>query len=255
MVNGSPVGHYKPESARVDAAMDLVTTSLETVIGGKVVGTGLSKLKQPAKNLIEKVAEKMPEVVKAATKTAVRITTEIKDGAQKLGEEFVEKTTVAFKNSPLGNIRGQVVIREGAEAAEEAVASEAKFVFDARTGQYRDQADGRFVSPKNLPWPGNRGFAANPVDTTLSKGTIIDRFGSLDGRYAGTPGASISKRGMALGSEEMSYTRLEIVKPITVPGGAAAAVPEFGATGGATQYFFKGGLQSWIDSEYLRVLP
>ena len=109
----------------------------------------------------------------------------------------------------------------------------AKFGFDARVGRYRDLATGRFVSAKDLPWPGNRGFAGNPVDTPLARGTVIDRYGSLTGQYAGTPGASISERGMAPGAEGMQYTRLEVMKSLTVPGGPAAAAPGFGADGGA----------------------
>jgi len=122
--------------------------------------------------------------------------------------------------------------------------SGAKYVFDARTGQYREVGTGRFVSPRDLPWPGNRGFAGKPVDTTLGKGTIVDRYGKLSGQYAGSPGTSVSARGMASGSEGMAYTQLEVVKPVTVPGGPAAAVPAFGAAGGGSQYFFPGGFRS-----------
>lgn len=32
-------------------------------------------------------------------------------------------------------------------------------------------------------------------------------------------------------------------------------VPDFGSLGGATQYYFKGGLQLWIDNGYLDMLP
>ena len=136
-----------------------------------------------------------------------------------------------------------------------AAGKEGRFSFDARAGRYRDLSTGRFAAAADLPWPGNRGFAGNPVDTALRKGTIIDRFGSLEGRYAGVPGQSISARGMALGSEGMAYTRLEVLKPLTVPGGTAAGVPAFGASGGGTQYFFRGGIQSWIDRGYLRIIP
>jgi len=131
----------------------------------------------------------------------------------------------------------------------------ARFRYDSSSGRYRDVTTGRFISQRGLPWPGNRGFAGTPVDTTLGKGTIIDRYGKLSGQYAGSPGASVSARGMAPGSEGMFYTRLEVVRPITVPSGPAAAVPDFAATGGAIQYFFAGGLQKWIDAGYLKVVP
>ena len=152
-------------------------------------------------------------------------------------------------------VQGAGQVAQNAARAAESGTKGAKFGFDAKVGQYRELATGRFVSPKDLPWPSNRGFAGNPVETALSKGSVIDRYGSLSGQYAGTPGATISERGMAAGAEGMRYTRLEVVKPITVPGGFAAAVSEFGASGGALQYFFEGGLQKWIDQGYLRILP
>lgn len=59
---------------------------------------------------------------------------------------------------------------------------------------------------------------------------------------------------MAPGSQGMQYTKLKVLKDISVPGGPAAGVPQFGASGGATQYYFKGGLQSWIDKGFLQVI-
>jgi hypothetical protein len=131
----------------------------------------------------------------------------------------------------------------------------AKFGYDVKAGRYRDLETGRFISPKDLPWPGNRGFADSPVKTVLSEGTVIDRYGSLTGQYAGTPGTTIAERGMAAGTESLRYTRLEVIKPLTVLGGRAAAVPAFGARGGAIQYYLEGGLQKWIDLGYLRIVP
>jgi hypothetical protein len=135
-----------------------------------------------------------------------------------------------------------------------AIVTGPRYTWNVSTGQYRDVATGKFVSPDDLPWPPKRGFATGPVDTTLPKGTILDRYGKLTGRYASEPGFSASERGMAPGSLDMPYTQLKVIKPVTVPAGSAAAVPEFGASGGAPQYFFDGGLQSWIDDGYLEIL-
>jgi hypothetical protein len=132
--------------------------------------------------------------------------------------------------------------------------SEARYLYDRRVGRYRDVETGRFVAQKDLPWPAKRGFASSPQDTLLGKGERIDRFGKLSGSYAGTPGSSISERGMPPGSEDLPYTQLEVLKPITVPAGPAAVVKDFGAAGGATQYYFKGGIQKWIDQGYLKVI-
>jgi hypothetical protein len=130
-----------------------------------------------------------------------------------------------------------------------------RYVYDARIGQYRDLSTGRFVSPRDLPWPGNGGFAIDPVQKILPQGMIIDRYGNLAGRYAGEPGASVLARGMAIGSEDMPYTKLRVIKPLPVLAGPAAEVPEFGAYGGAMQYYFENGVQWWIDKGYLEVVP
>jgi len=131
----------------------------------------------------------------------------------------------------------------------------AQYVFDAKAGQYRDLTNGQFVSPKNLPWPGNSGFSGKPVDTPLTPGLMLDRLGSLKGEFAGLPGASASERGLPAGSEGRPYTQLQVLKPLTVPSGPAAPVPAFGASGGATQFQFSGGIQQWIDSGHLGVTP
>ncbi len=128
-----------------------------------------------------------------------------------------------------------------------------RYVWDVRTGQYRDMTNGRFVSPVNLSWPPNDGFASYK-NITLNPGMVIDRYGKLSGSYAGVPGYSISARGMAPGSENMPYTLLRVVESITISGGPAAGVPAFGASGGAMQYHFSGGIQSWINSGLLEII-
>jgi RHS repeat-associated protein len=161
---------------------------------------------------------------------------------------FPEMTTL---NSLMTAIFGPPRSTQAALAG--AIAS--RYVYNASTGQYRDVATGKFVSPNDLPYPPGRGFATDPANTTLSEGTVIDRFGSLTGRYASEPGISISARGMAPGSEDMTYTMLKVVKPVTVPAGPAAEMPALGAEGGGMQYFFEGGIQSWIDNGFLEIIP
>jgi RHS repeat-associated protein len=128
-----------------------------------------------------------------------------------------------------------------------------RYTFDVRTGQFRDMTSGRFVSPRNLPWPGNRGFASS-TQQTLKPGTIIDRFGKPSGRYGGQPGASVSQRGMAAGTEGLPYTQYRVVKPIGAEVGPAAPVPEFGASGGATQYLFRKPIGQMVSDGILEVV-
>jgi hypothetical protein len=119
IVNGSPVGNYRPESARVDATMDLIRTGLEFKAGGEALGAVTDKLKQPAKNLLGKIIEKTPGAVKDAFKTAAKVTTELKDGAQEIGQELFYKSKTVFNSSKLANNRGEIVLKHGAEEAEQ----------------------------------------------------------------------------------------------------------------------------------------
>ncbi len=125
-----------------------------------------------------------------------------------------------------------------------------QYVFDGAAGRYRDVASGRFAAARDLPWPGNRGFSSS-APGTLSPGTVIDRYGSTSGRYAGQPGATISQRGMAQGSEAMRYSQYEVLKPLPAQIGPAAPVPAFGAEGGAAQYLFDSSLSDLIGQGYL----
>ena len=110
-----------------------------------------------------------------------------------------------------------------------------KYIFDVRAGRYRDAATGQFVAARDLPWPANAGFTSS-TKQTIQPGQILDRYGDPTGRFLGVPGATVSERGMAAGSEGMVYTKYRVLKPLDAQVGPAAPVPEFGASGGATQY-------------------
>jgi hypothetical protein len=146
------------------------------------------------------------------------------------------------------------LIKTTKAACKASISPKARFVFDGAAGRYRDAATGRFASARDLPWPGNRGFSMSHPGN-LTPGTIIDRFGSPSGRYGGRPGATISQRGMAPGSEAMAYTRFEVLKALPAEIGPAEAVPGFGATGGATQYLFNSSIQDLVKQGFLRPLP
>jgi len=62
----------------------------------------------------------------------------------------------------------------------------AKYVFDARTGNCRHVATGRFVAARDLPWPSNAGFA-NSTRQTIQPGAMLDRHGKPSGRFFGEP--------------------------------------------------------------------
>lgn len=129
----------------------------------------------------------------------------------------------------------------------------ARYMFDAKTGQYRDLHNGHFISPRDLPWPDNAGFITS-TRQIVKPGTILDRLGKDTGRFLGQPGASISARGMAKGAEAMEYTQYRVLKEIEMRVGAAAPVSDFGAKGGTTQYLSPRSIRQLVDDGYLEVV-
>jgi hypothetical protein len=81
---------------------------------------------------------------------------------------------------------------------------------------------------------------------------MLDRYGEETGRFLGKPGTTTSERGMAQGSENMKHTKYEVLKPFEAQVGPAAAVPEFGATGGGTQYLTNRTVEQLVRDGYLR---
>jgi len=130
----------------------------------------------------------------------------------------------------------------------------AKFTYDAGIRRYRNAQTGQLVAQRNLPYPTNGGFASS-ARQTLSPGLLVDRYGRPTGRVAGVPGASISERGLPPGSENLEYHQYEVLKPFAADVGPAAAVREFGAAGGKTQYAFDVPIGELIRQGYLREKP
>ncbi len=133
-------------------------------------------------------------------------------------------------------------------------ASDARFIFDSRASRYRDLETGRFVSARDLPYPPNRGFASS-VRTSVSEGTVVARYGPPSGRYAAPPGASVSDLGLPVGSEDLAYSQYRVVRAFEAEAGPAAPVPEFGARGGALQYYFDQSVEQLVDAGYLEPIP
>ena len=113
-----------------------------------------------------------------------------------------------------------------------------------------EQAKKELESDPNIP---NAGFESS-TRQTVGAGTVLDRYGALTGRFLGQPGATISERGMAPGSQNMPYTQLRVIKPFDAQVGPAAGVNDFGATGGAKQYLPGRSIQQLIDQGFLEVI-
>ena len=100
------------------------------------------------------------------------------------------------------------------------------------------------------PWPANRGFLGDPVDTTLEEGTRVDRYGGPGGTFVSPEGEPFEARSLRSTSINSPYNVYQVVKPITVQGGIAA--PAFGYGGGAIQYEFPMPIQDLIDQGILK---
>src|SRR5947209_6811289 len=57
-----------------------------------------------------------------------------------------------------------------------------------------------------VSWPPNDGYAAAPVAQTLAAGTMIDRFGSENGRFFSPKGESFKARAVPYVCSQMVYT-------------------------------------------------
>lgn len=85
-----------------------------------------------------------------------------------------------------------------------------------------------------VTWPPNDGCAAPPAPQTIPAGTMIDRFGSENGRFFSPRGESYAGRAVPYVCSKMVYTVYRVVHPLKVM--ACKAAPWFDEPGGAMQY-------------------
>ena len=85
-----------------------------------------------------------------------------------------------------------------------------------------------------IRWPPNDGCAAAPVAQTVPAGTLIDRFGSENGRFFSPRGDSFASRALPYLCSKMAYTVYRVLKPLNVMECKAAAW--FDEPGGAEQF-------------------
>ena len=83
--------------------------------------------------------------------------------------------------------------------------------------------------------PENDGFEDDPEISVLKPGTIIERYGSEQGRFTTEEGTPHNMLGLP--TEESKPQRYEVIKPVEVWEGVATSA--HGDPGGATQYEFR----------------
>lgn len=101
-------------------------------------------------------------------------------------------------------------------------------------------------------FPPENGFKGAASDDILEPGTVIDRYGGPDGRFAAPEGTGFSERGLPLVSKAAHYHRYLVMEPIPVQRGTAAGSFWFASPGGGTQFFFANhSIQYYINNGYL----
>ena len=116
----------------------------------------------------------------------------------------------------------------------------------------RSDLSNEWLDPKTgkLSWPPNDGFSADPVSQTLDPGTQIDRYGKNIGKFLSPRGTPFGARSLPYDETSMPYHAFEVLKPLTVQSGQAAAW--FGEEGGATQYMTSSSVEDLIKNGFLK---
>ena len=103
------------------------------------------------------------------------------------------------------------------------------------------------ISPN---WPPNDGFMGPSEIKTLEPGTLIDRYGPLNGYFAAPAGTPFEMRSLPADYINKPLYTFEVIKPIQVHAGITA--PWFGQPGLGIQYkFFDQIMNLW---DYLRIV-
>ncbi len=104
---------------------------------------------------------------------------------------------------------------------------------DAESGGFSIYDQFKKPDGRGWDWPENLGFAGDRVETTLSVGTRVDRYGSNTGYFLSPTGTSYEQRALAPGSRSEGYYEYEVIKPLPVIQGEIA--PAFDQSGGGLQ--------------------
>jgi nicrotizing toxin Mtb-like protein len=113
-----------------------------------------------------------------------------------------------------------------------------------------DLRDLWFQADCRYRFPPNDGFAGAPRTVRLKAGMVLDRYGHPGGRFLAPADASYMGRAVPYDRLRMDYYRYEVVRPLAVKSGRAAAW--FDQPGGMLQYKTAQPVQVLIDKGYLR---
>ncbi len=101
-------------------------------------------------------------------------------------------------------------------------------------------------------FPKRDGFAGTPRTIVLKPGTVIDRFGHPGGSFLAPADASYMGRSIPYDRLKMPYYRYQVLKPLRVSAGRAAAW--FDQPGGGIQYKTSRRVGELVASGHLKQL-
>lgn len=102
-------------------------------------------------------------------------------------------------------------------------------------------------------WPPNEGFATAPVLLVLPTGTLLDRFGSKNGRFFSPRGAGYAARALPYECRSLAYTEYRVARPLPAWGGKTANW--FNEPGGAMQFETDASAASLEADGTLKAVP
>ncbi|AIT09870.1 hypothetical protein LO80_07735 [Candidatus Francisella endociliophora] len=94
-------------------------------------------------------------------------------------------------------------------------------------------------------YPENDGFIGEIVHETLKPGTLIDRFGSKNGRFLSPANTPMKMRALPPGAKINEYRTYRVIKPLNVKSGRIA--PAFNQPGMGKQYVIDRPVKDIID--------
>lgn len=104
---------------------------------------------------------------------------------------------------------------------------------------------------KHNEWPPNDGFTPGTSERyTLWPGQLVDRYGSIQGKFAAEYGTPYRARALKPGSDGKPYHAYEVTQPIEVTAGSSRSW--FGYEGGGSQYKFDQSIRTLLDRGMLR---
>lgn len=99
-------------------------------------------------------------------------------------------------------------------------------------------------------FPQRDGFSGKPRNIVLRPGTVIDRFGQPGGNFLAPADSSYMGRAVPYDRLKMPYYRYEVLRPLRVQAGKAAAW--FDQPGGGLQYKTALKVQDLVARGYLK---